>query len=139
MVPVLRWLGVSFAIHALGSVHLVWLLRELDYRRKFIPDMGNTIIKGVTSIGMAFAGFGVWSLVVGHIAGALASVILVWIILPWRPRLTINRTIAHSLIKFGSSIIGGDILKRFNWIIDAKREYIYLHTNHWTNTDYKKV
>jgi PST family polysaccharide transporter len=72
--------------------------------------MGNTIVKGVISIGMAFAGFGVWSLVVGQIAGALASVLLVWIILPWRPRLTINRTIANSLIKFGSSIIGGDIL-----------------------------
>ncbi len=110
VVPVLRWLGLSFAINALGSVHLVWLLRELDYRRKFIPDMGNTIVKGITSIGMAFAGFGVWSLVVGQIAGALVSVILVWIILPWRPRLTINRTIARSLIKFGSSIIGGDIL-----------------------------
>lgn len=27
------------------------------------------------------------------------------------------------------SVIGGDILKRFNWIIDAKREYIYLKPN----------
>lgn len=110
VVPVLRWLGVSFAIHALGAVHMIWLLRELDYRRKFIPDMGNTIVKGVTSIGMAFAGFGVWSLVVGQIAGTLASIILVWIILPWRPRLTINRTIAGSLMTFGASIISGDIL-----------------------------
>lgn len=28
------------------------------------------------------------------------------------------------------SVLGGDILKRFNIIIDAKREYIYLKTNH---------
>ena len=28
------------------------------------------------------------------------------------------------------SVVGGDILKRFNWIIDAKREYIYLKPNH---------
>ena len=27
------------------------------------------------------------------------------------------------------SILGGDILKRFNWIIDAKREYIYMRPN----------
>ena len=59
VVPVLRWLGVSFAINALGSVHMIWLLRDLDYRRKFIPDMGNTIVKGIASIGLAFAGFGV--------------------------------------------------------------------------------
>ena len=110
VVPVLRWLGVSFAINALGSVHMVWLLRDLDYRRKFIPDMGNTIVKGIASIGLAFAGFGVWAMVIGQIVGALTSVILVWIILPWRPRLMIDKAIAGSLIKFGSSIIGGDIL-----------------------------
>ena len=28
------------------------------------------------------------------------------------------------------SVLGGDILKRFNWIIDAKREYIYMRPNH---------
>ncbi len=110
VVPVLRWLGLSFAINAFGAVHVVWLLRELDYRRKFIPDMGNTLVKGAVSIGLALSGFGVWSLVFGQIAGALASVVLVWIILPWRPRLVVNRGIAASLMKFGSSIIGGDIL-----------------------------
>lgn len=110
IISVLRWLGASFAINALGAVHVIWLLRDLDYRRKFIPDMGNTIVKGVTSIGMAFAGFGVWSLVAGQIIGALASVFLVWYILPWRPRLDINRGIATQMMSFGSSIIGGDIL-----------------------------
>ncbi len=111
--PVLRWLGVSFAINALGSVHVIWLMRELDYRRKFIPDMGNTIVKGVTSIGLAYAGFGVWALVYGQILGALASVILVWIILPWRPRLTVNKKITGTLMKFGVSVTGGDILSVF--------------------------
>ena len=110
IIPVLRWLGVSFAINALGSVHNIWLMRELDYRRKFIPDMGNTVVKILVSIGLAFGGFGVWSLVFGQILGALASVILVWIILPWRPRLTLNKKITASLLKFGRSIIGGDIL-----------------------------
>lgn len=37
------------------------------------------------------------------------------------------------------SIIGGDILKRFNLIIDAKREYIYLKTNKLTGLDYRKL
>lgn len=110
IVPVLRWLGASFAINALGAVHNIWLMRELDYRRKFIPDMGNTVVKAVVSIGMAFGGFGVWALVFGQILGSLASVILVWVILPWRPRLTLNKKMTGSLMKFGASIIGGDII-----------------------------
>lgn len=28
------------------------------------------------------------------------------------------------------SVVGGDILKRFNWVIDANRAYIYLKPNH---------
>jgi lipopolysaccharide exporter len=111
--PVLRWLGLSFAINALGSVHVNLLMRDLDYRRKFIPDMGNTIIKGIVSISLALTGFGVWALVFGQIAGALSSVILVWIVKPWRPRLKLNRRIAGQLVRFGASITGIDILSVF--------------------------
>lgn len=111
--PVLRWLGASFAINALGAVHVNLLMRDLDYRRKFIPDMGNTIIKGIVSMGLAFSGFGVWALVFGQIAGALVSVLLVWIVLPWRPRLALNKKIAGQLMKFGASVTGVDILNVF--------------------------
>jgi hypothetical protein len=37
------------------------------------------------------------------------------------------------------SIIGGDVLKRFNLIIDAKREFIYLKPNKWIYSDYRKM
>lgn len=107
---VLRWLGLSFFISSIGSVHIVWLLREMDYRRKMIPDIGNSVVKGIVSIGMAYAGYGVWALVFGQLAGALSSVILVWMIRPWRPRLALDPGITGALFKFGFSIIGGDLL-----------------------------
>jgi hypothetical protein len=34
------------------------------------------------------------------------------------------------------SILGGDVPKRFNFIIDPRREYIYLKPNHLANTAY---
>ncbi|MFN8354206.1 MAG: retropepsin-like aspartic protease [Spirosomataceae bacterium] len=37
------------------------------------------------------------------------------------------------------SIIGGDIIKRFNWIIDAQRVHIYLKTNHLFETDFSNI
>ncbi|MEW6401726.1 MAG: lipopolysaccharide biosynthesis protein [Chloroflexota bacterium] len=108
--PVLRWLGLSFTVNALGSVHIVWLLRDLDYKRKLIPDMGNTLGKGLVSIGMAYAGFGVWSLVVGQLVGALISAVLVWVIVPWRPRLSLHRSIVGAMLRYGASIMGIDII-----------------------------
>lgn len=37
------------------------------------------------------------------------------------------------------SIIGGDILKRFNWIIDARREYIYLKPNAFFKAGFSNI
>jgi hypothetical protein len=37
------------------------------------------------------------------------------------------------------SIIGSDILKRFNIIIDAERQYVYLQSNSLSKTDYSKI
>ena len=116
--PVLRWMGVSFIINALGSVHTNWLVRDLDYRRKLVPELGGALTKGVISIGMAYLGYGVWSLVFGQVAGALASVILVWVILPWRPRFTIDRNVAGSLMKFGASVTLIDVITQITDNID---------------------
>lgn len=116
--PVLRWMGISFIINALGSVHTNWLVRDLDYRRKLVPELGGALTKGIVSIGMAFLGYGVWSLVFGQIAGAAASLILVWIILPWRPRLTLDQSIAGALMKFGASVTAIDIINEITDNID---------------------
>jgi len=111
--PVLRWLGLSFTLNALGATHINLLMRDLDYRRKFIPDISNTIVKGIISLWMAFAGFGVWALVFGQLTGALASVIAAWAVKPWRPRITVNFAIARQLVQFGASVTGVDILTVF--------------------------
>jgi O-antigen/teichoic acid export membrane protein len=118
VIPVLRWMGISFIINALGSVHTNWLVRDLDYRRKIVPELGGALLKGAISIGMAYLGYGVWSLVFGQIAGALASVILVWIILPWRPRLALDRNVAGSLMKFGASVTIVDIITQITDNLD---------------------
>ncbi|MBE0683506.1 MAG: lipopolysaccharide biosynthesis protein [Anaerolineales bacterium] len=110
VIPVLRWLGLTFFISAIGSVHVVWLMRELDYRRKLIPDLGSALIKGIVSIGLALSGYGVWSLVIGQLSGVVSSVLLFWIMVPWRPRFRLDSKITRSLLAFGSSIISSDIL-----------------------------
>ncbi len=37
------------------------------------------------------------------------------------------------------SVLGGDVLKRFNIIIDAKREFIYLKPSKQLKSDYLKL
>ena len=110
IIPVLRWLSLTFVLKSLGSIHIVRLKRELEFRRKLIPDLGRSLFKGVASIGLALAGFGVWSLVIGQLAGVLAGVILSWVVFPWWPRLTINTELTKELLSYGLSVVGVDAL-----------------------------
>jgi PST family polysaccharide transporter len=103
--PVLRWLALSFPLNALGSVHVVRLQRELDFRRKLIPDLGRSIVKGSTAIVLAVMGHGVWALVIGQLAGALAGSALAWWALAWRPRLRIQGRLVKQLLRFGGAIV----------------------------------
>lgn len=108
--PILRWLSLTFVVNALGSVHVVRLQRELAFRRKLLPDFGRSLVKGLVSIGCALSGLGVWALVIGQLAGAVAGVILAWLVFRWRPHLRVNRPLAASLLGFGLSVVGVDAL-----------------------------
>lgn len=110
VIPVLRWLGLSFILNALGAVHFASLIKELDFKKKIIPDLGNSLIKTIVSISLAFAGFGVWALVFGQLIGSFVSVIIVWMISPWRPQFVIHKDIAGQLLGFGSVVTFGEIL-----------------------------
>ena len=99
--PILRVLAASFMIEALGSVQLVLLARNLDFRRKLFPDVGRSLVKGAVSIGAAALGGGVWALVWGQLAGVIASVIIVRLVVDWRPRLEVHRPLIRPLLGFG--------------------------------------
>jgi len=107
---ILRWLGLTFLISAFGSVHSILLQRDLNFRKKIISEVGNTLVKAVISIGLAFAGYGVWALVAGQLAGTLISAIMLWILLPWRPKLAWDSVIGKELFKYGISIMGNNAL-----------------------------
>jgi O-antigen/teichoic acid export membrane protein len=109
VVPLLRVLSLTFILEALGSVQLVLLRKNMDFRRKLIPDVGRSIVKGAVSIAGAAAGLGVWALVWGQLAGVIASVALAWTVFPWRPRVRIHRRLVRPLARFGGPLIVTDI------------------------------
>lgn len=107
---VLQFLGLTFIITALGSVQNVLLQRELNFRKKIIPEIGSTVIKAIISISLAFAGFGVWALVFGQLAGVAFSSLLLWVIVPWRPKLFWDSNIVKDMLKYGLSIMGNNAM-----------------------------
>jgi len=108
--PILRWLGLTFFISALGSTHNIRLQREMNFQRKIIPEVGNSLLKAIASISLALTGFGVWSLVVGQLIGVSAMSVILWLIYPWKPKLFWDPKIAKELFTYGFSVMGDNAL-----------------------------
>lgn len=118
VVPIIQALSLTFALSSIGSIHATRLKKELNFKKIFIPEIGKTIAKGGTSIVLALLGYGVWSLVIGQIAGILISNILYWAVVPWRPKFDFDWHQMKVLLGYGSQIILVDILGMIQQNID---------------------
>ncbi len=118
--PLLRVLSSTFLIAPFGAVHLVLLQRELDFRRKMLPDVGSALVKGIVSITLAFAGLGVWALVIGQLAGTLVSVVAAWVVAKWRPRIDFDLPLTKSLLGFGFPLFTVDLI----YVVTGNVDYV---------------
>lgn len=108
--PLLRVLAFSLVIEATSIVPVARLQRDLQFRKKVIPDTARGCLKGIVAVGLAFAGFGVWSLVIGHLAGTLIFAIALWMIVPWRPRLRFDPASFRDFLRFGGHMWGVNLI-----------------------------
>jgi O-antigen/teichoic acid export membrane protein len=110
LVPVLQVLSVTFILSALTSIPIALLTRELAFRLLAIRAIASIVVGGIVGIAMAFAGFGVWALVGQQVAAAALSVVLLWSVTDWRPRLQASAEHFRQLFGFGIRVVGSDIL-----------------------------
>jgi lipopolysaccharide exporter len=105
IVMMLRAMALTFLFNAAANTHDGLLQKELKFRKRYMPDVYSAVIKGAVSIVMALTGYGVWSLVAGHVIGSIVRMIGKWILQPWRPRFRFFPDRARSLWGYGVYIL----------------------------------
>ncbi|MDH7486516.1 MAG: MOP flippase family protein [Anaerolineae bacterium] len=116
--PVLMVLATTFVIMPLGLLQKVLLQKELDFRRLALAEVGAVLAMGALSIGLAWQGLGVWSLVWGSIAQRVAEVVLLWLLHPWRPSRAWSGAAFGELFGFGANVVGERIANYLNNNLD---------------------
>jgi O-antigen/teichoic acid export membrane protein len=106
----LSLLSCSFIILAFSSTPSVIIRRNLDFRRYAGAGFVQIVTDGSVSVVMAFAGYGVWSLVAGKLAGHMAFTITLYYITAWVPSIRFSRAAAKSLLGMSVQFAGKDIL-----------------------------
>ncbi|HJW91853.1 MAG TPA: MOP flippase family protein [Anaerolineales bacterium] len=110
LAPVLIWLSVSFILNALSTTQLALLQRQLAFKSLAARSLTATTVGGVIGIGMAFAGFGVWSLVAQNLTRGVAAAIVLWRASDWRPGFRVSKKHYKDLFPFGVSVVGNNVL-----------------------------
>ena len=75
---VLRVLSLWVLIEGLGVVPRVFFESELKVTRLVGPEIGRGFILAVTSITLAWNGFGVWSFVIGELVASFFYMLILW-------------------------------------------------------------
>ncbi len=96
--------AIQFILSALHVPHLALLERNLLFRKVTISNVLGVVIAQGAAIGMAWDGFGYWSLVVGPLVGQAFTTIYLWMACSWRPGgLTIDDHV-KSMLAFGANL-----------------------------------
>lgn len=90
LINIVQVLSVLFIISSFNLVQKAQLTRKLRFDILTKTDIVSSAISGTVGVIMAFAGFGVWSLVSKNILGALLRVIIIWNYSDWRPQRYFN-------------------------------------------------
>ncbi len=85
LIDLCRVMGLLFIFQALSIVQYTILSRKIDFKTKTKANVVSAFFSGVIGIVMAFAGFGVWSLVVQQLSRQLLFSIGLWLLNKWMP------------------------------------------------------
>ena len=111
------WLFRVAAMHivliGLGNIHDSLLLRDMQFRRRIVPQVVQNIVRAVVSIGLVVGGLDAEGLVIGFLAGTAVWVVVLWILTGYRPNLTIQRSAVRGMASYGGWATVLDVLVVF--------------------------
>jgi O-antigen/teichoic acid export membrane protein len=107
---VLPWLALSLPLNAIATVQMALLRRALQFRAIAIRSILGRTTGAAVGVGMALAGFGVWSLVGQQLAGVAITAMALAAHSPWRPRLRFSFGRLRELAGFGLHVSASQVI-----------------------------
>ncbi len=98
----LLWaLALSLVFSSLKTIPSVLLERKLEFNKLVIPQIIETIVFSITTVYLAWKGFGVTSFTIGVIARGFFGLVATYIVSPWVPKISFSTESFRSIMKFG--------------------------------------
>lgn len=87
LIWLVRAMGLILILQALSITQVTILTKRIDFKTKTKASLISAVLSGAIGIGMAFTGFGVWSLVGQQLSKQLLYTLSLWLFNKWWPKL----------------------------------------------------
>jgi O-antigen/teichoic acid export membrane protein len=110
LVPIIRVMGINLIISSVSIIQGTIRTKRLDFKMQTKVSIIANSLSGAAGIGMAYFGYGVWSLVWQSIFRSLFSSALLWYWNNWIPKALFNKKSLKEMFGFGSKLIASGLL-----------------------------
>ena len=107
----LRVYAFSGFFSSYGSILTAKIQREMRFRQMMVCSLAATIISGSLAVAIAFAGAGIWTLVVYYFSHTVISCFAMMIAVRWAPKLSFSLKRAKELYSFGWKMLAATIMR----------------------------
>lgn len=118
---VIQVLAIGIFLTALTVVQQSVLQRELDFKKLAVRSTAAALVGGLVGLGLALGGAGVWALVGQQLALDVVSVVILWRLGSFVPRLRFSWRHARDLLGFSIDVffanLGGFLGRRSDTLI----------------------
>ena len=104
--PLIVALSPTVLMIALTAVPVALLRRDMQFRVLALRAVAGVVAGGVVGVGMALAGYGVWSLAGQRVTQVGVNVIMAWAAVSWRPGADISLHHIRDVFSFGHRMVG---------------------------------
>lgn len=111
LVPVIRILSLTVVVSGVRGIQQSDIARKLQFKRLFFSTIGGTGVSAIVGISMAYAGFGVWSLVWQQLSNVIVGTVILWVTMQWRPKWMFSWARLNRMLSFGWKILASSLLE----------------------------
>lgn len=101
--------ALSFLLRPFTNLPNAWLVRQMRFRERILVDLACAGAGSALAVALAWSGFGVWSLVLGGMAGSLLSIVPLTLITPVRPGLRFDPALTRQVALYGFKVALNDL------------------------------
>ena len=110
LTPIILVLSLTIIISGVKGIQQAYVSRNMLFKRFFFSTIGGTIFSAILGISMAYAGFGVWALVVQQLSNTAIDTLILWITVKWRPKKLFSWSRLKVLLSFGWKLLVSSLL-----------------------------